>query len=479
MKLKKSSLREQFIIYLIIYPSLSFGNTHEDDSKITKSLEPSPTCFGQPMPNFELPQFTEVKNQRDEGTCYSYSAVACVEAALYRKSGNKKSLSTEYTTVNHCLKPRQLDTPVNTRQKIIGSLNDFNKFFDGGKNIETIESLLANQRAPWDLPPKQEKEVQKLYKELKIKAGELSLESQSQEKALMRGKVEIKDQIDELTAEIEDLKEKFEEAKKNHKTTNAIRDELESKFTKKEELDIKWNEINFKIEKIYSQNSRVICEAAHCFLKKLDDNSNSVDLRELEITRDYINLDFDEKDRNQKNHCEPKDNIQNIKNVMRNLCIGVPVSVGLSNTSVIARENSDTEFKAKDITEGHAMVITGVKTLNNTPFFTFRNSWGKKGKETLLPFFEACKLTSTGGVVNRIPINGETISEAEAWIHSDMNKPSTEAEKKSYELFKSRLGKFIKKPNGEEFATEEKESPSTTPPPTIPPPASIKHKTLH
>lgn len=76
-----------FVLLVLLRGQLDAQSKTKNES----SDFPAPSCFGQPMPNFELPQFNDLKDQASEGTCYSYAAVASVEAALYRQTGQKKS----------------------------------------------------------------------------------------------------------------------------------------------------------------------------------------------------------------------------------------------------------------------------------------------------------------------------------------------------------------------------------------------------
>ena len=145
---------------------------------------------------------------------------------------------------------------------------------------------------------------------------------------------------------------------------------------------------------------------------------------------------------------------------MRNLCIGVPVAASVRDTEIQIK-NSSSKNSKKTFVEGHSMVIIGVKTINGTPHFTFRISLGKNAEETTLSFSNACKIKQTGSVLNTVPLKGESISEAQAWINSGMTKPDTPDKKSSYEFFRSRLGKLIKFTNKQNFAEEQPQEQST------------------
>ncbi len=434
-----------FILLVQLRGQLNAQSKPKDES----SDFPAPSCFGQPMPNFELPQFTDLKDQSSEGTCYSYAAVASIEAALYRQTGQKKALSREYSTVLSCVK--QAPIKMNERQRRIGDQTRENNFFNSGNEFSSVKNLLDRERAPWDLSPQQEEEAREAYKKLKNSAGKLSLEAQAQEKILSINKIEIHNRIDTIIEEIEKLEADVE--KSNDQKTKAAKLELlQKKSREKAELKIELDNIDSKIEKNYSEKSRIICDQGHCFLQKIKDNSKEVSLRDLEMTDDDIYL---RKGKKADDSCDFRHNSHVIKNIMRNLCIGVPVTAGTGDTKAGVSNSPEVTPKAEDVSN-HAMVITGVKTINGAPHFTFRNSWGERGKITVLGFWDACKIEATAGVLNKVPINGEKISEAQAWVHSDMNKPDNEKEKEAYDFFKSRLGKFIKITDEKPFADDDK-----------------------
>ena len=426
-----------------------------------------PTCFGQPMNNFVLDQFVEVKDQGKEGTCYSYAATANIEAALYRQTGNRRSLSREYATVSHCLRPEKRNSDgILERTYSPNSDGGYSSFFDGGYHLDNIRSLLDQERAPWDLPPNKKAEAQKYYSELKFKIEKLSNDTRIKTFPLVARQNELNAKKEELETE----KKQIESFARTHREITSETKEFNIYLKRYEEIrdhlkmiDIESDSNNRELEEITTPNGKDICRNGFCYLEKIKGNTETANLRDLELNVDTKSNLVDQKssdtlfddpfkDPDQK--CNSLSNSKVTRRIMRNLCIGVPVAASVMNTK-IQTKNRSTKNSKKRFVPAHSMVITGVKTINGTPHFVFRNSWGKDAEETTLSFLEACKIKQTGSVLNTAPLKGESMSEAQAWINSGTSKPDSPDKQSSYEFFRSRQGKFIKYTDKQSFADEQ------------------------
>ncbi len=412
-----------------------------------------PKCFGQPMNNFVLDQFVEVKDQGNEGTCYSYSATANIEAALYRQTGKRKSLSREYATVSHCLRPEKRNYQ-GILEKIYSPNPEggYNSFFDGDSQLDNIESLLNQERAPWDLPPNKKAKFQKYYAELKLKTEKLSSEIRVKTDPLVARHNELQTEKEKLENEKEQLKSYILNTSISRETFDNFKKKYKEIINHLEMIDDEIDSNNRMLEEITTPNGKKICEeGVGCYLRKINENTEKANLRDLKLNKD-TDSDLEE---SKSPECNSGYNSQVISKIMRNLCIGVPVAAGVINTS-IQTKNRSTKNSNEQFVPAHGMVITGVKTIKGIPHFVFRNSWGKDAEETTLSFKEACKIRRTGSVLNTAPLQGESISERQAWINSSTEKPRTPDTIASYEFFRQRLhNKLIKFTDLESFADEE------------------------
>lgn len=409
-----------------------------------------PKCFGQDMNNFVLDQFVEVKDQGDEGTCYSYAATANIEAALYRQTGTRRSLSREYATVSHCLRPEKRNY-IGILDKIHtpDSEGGYNSFFDGDSQLGNIESLLNQERAPWDLPPNKKAKLQKYYTELKLKIEKLSSEIRLKTDPLVARRNELQTEKEKLENEKEQLKRYIVNTEMPHETFENLKKKYIEIINHLGMIDDEINNNNRTLEELTTPNGKKICEeGVGCYLRKINENTEKANLRDLKLNRD-TDSDLEE---SKSSECNSSYNSQVISKIMRNLCIGVPVAASVTNTKINTKNSSNKNSEEKFV-DAHAMVIKGVKTIEGIPHFVFRNSWGKNAEETTLSFWEACKIKHTGSVLNTAPLQGDSISERHAWINSSTEKPRTPDTIASYEFFRSRLGKFIKI-DQERFADE-------------------------
>lgn len=184
-----------------------------------------PKCFGQDMNNFVLDQFVEVKDQGDEGTCYSYAATANIEAALYRQTGTRRSLSREYATVSHCLRPEKRNY-IGILDKIHtpDSEGGYNSFLMVIHNLVILNLSLIKKELPGICHLIKSK-APKYYTELKLKIEKLSSEIRLKTDPLVARRNELQTEKEKLENEKEQLKryivntemphETFENLKKN------------------------------------------------------------------------------------------------------------------------------------------------------------------------------------------------------------------------------------------------------------------------
>jgi hypothetical protein len=185
------------------------------------------------MNNFVLDQFVEVKDQGNEGTCYSYAAVANIEAALYRQTGTRRSLSQEYATVSHCLRPEKRNyNGILERTYSPNSDGGYSSFFDGGYHLDNIRSLLDQERAPWDCPPNKKSEAQKYYSELKLQTEKLNNEIRVKTLPLVARQNELNTKKEEL----EEKKRKIQNFVRTHKEITSDTKEFNVYVEKYQEL---------------------------------------------------------------------------------------------------------------------------------------------------------------------------------------------------------------------------------------------------
>lgn len=367
------------------------------NAQIAKSE--SLSCFGKEIYQIHLNnQFGPVKNQGAEGTCYAYAAVAALESSTFRQTGTHYTFD-EYTVA--------VATKVSSQESMASDIRillseqaekPFSKHSieEGGSEIDAQESILKMGRIPLVINNDKLEQDKVAHQALIEKAIKRLQEDVSKNKAAIEKIDHERDQALAM-AHFDEKSGKFFPAKT---TPKDIQDTLESYAIK---LSQESNKAHSQARQLPSELSKFICEAGHCFIKKVTSpQSKSIEVPNLQLAV-YRNLKNLASASRRSRECNPQESRQLADEIMKSLCLGMPMATGLNM--------KDTNYRYGD---GHSMVINGAEIRNGKPVFLFQNSFGEKAPEVTLDFDEACAIDSLSTPVGVASIFGE--EKSEKWL---------------------------------------------------------------
>jgi hypothetical protein len=410
------------------------------------------SCFGQRFTEINLPQFTENIPNQVAGTCYSYAATAGVEAALYRQTGDRPYLPKMLAAIS-CEAPNDLNELARESEWLYRGRNgNNNRYFSGSNTYKAAQRLLSHGTVKPTLEPEDTKAIRELIASVN---ETINLESFSELEVSRR---ETRNQFVEQTNRAEELKkissqltpELTNQINRIFKTLNiATRMPLaqvsqniphriiegaaaHSRAAQEKKIDLENREqqllyamrLLHNIKSCYSDSQGGVCPHLATEEEKI------YDLSLLELSKE------------KKWHgppstkaCSAEQNKQIIDDIVEDLCLGVPSTVSLTMRHSL-RNNNDNEPKPYTSPtsehDRHAMVLDGVKMINNEPHFTFRNSWGdQKRGEIFLPLKNACAIYSKFNSHLKVSRPNEPLAE------KDFRDPKTSTDTKQA-IFKSR-----------------------------------------
>ncbi len=388
-------------------------------------------CFGEAFEEISLEnQFTDFKFQRGHGTCFAQAATNVVEAALFRQSGEKKSLSAEFAAAAYCGHPKQLKFSLNTQRDFAKNSSFFDPLnvVEGGEEEQALDEILSTERFPLDSAVARQsydRTIQEVTRELKKD---------------LKGYEDFYINFEKIA----DLEAKIKKA-----TEPAGKQKLILKLNK---LIQRKAEIENRLETA-AQNDQAyvkICDQFRCYFRKLQTGQTAT-IGNLEKVSLLVEMDALYPP---QSICSQEANRETIGIILHGLCLGIPMTGALiKGAKWIAKQDSVLENRV--VKSGHVMAMQGLRRDAKTGriFWVLRNSWGPN-TYGLLPIEESCHIADSFAAVNRKPLTlpfKEDVSELDIFTSDSQAKKRIffqgRKESKLIQIRQSRepAGRFAKK----------------------------------
>jgi len=414
-----------FKILLFMVASIS-ANVHSLELK----------CYQDSIYSMNLSaQFGEFKNQGQIGICYAEVGMQLGEAALFRKSAIKKSLSSAYLAANYCVKSTDFRLPrIDQQMRSFAEgklqINDLDalKLYDGGAK-DVVDQLVKLSKIP-----ESSNDDSLNFKAARFQTGT------DFDKALVNAAAS--GEFQELLSQVKAAEEQYpnlrEELDKKwtivdaaHKRLNAlpkpqasspksVYDAYNQEVRTYNQLSDEYNALSASLKKVIEAinsgnqkikdgiSASVHAKACYPFQCYIDSALVKGGVQMPRLVADPLLSRIAEHD---STACTESVNQEILDKLLSRMCLGVPLYVGLNKTSKIKLVRPAGEVNSID--EGHAMTAVGFEEKSGVHYLVLRNSWGKDSMG-FLPFSELCRIDSIAGVLNAEKISTEEQSEAEA-----------------------------------------------------------------
>ncbi len=471
-------------LYLgVLFLGIFSFQLHADELAALEVVEtPAPACFGKNVESLEIPQFSDENAEQYSGTCYSWASAAAVESAYFRKSGEKIIIPKLLPAAAECslgndsverMKSRLADTT----SEMTDNLKVYSQStpLSGGFGKTSIERILALGQISKnnETTRLQTQAFLSKLEDITLDYGKEFLTVKAQIQKIDREDDELRRAAEALELKIALIDKKFEDSLKDNPPPD-IRRNLVDTHNRESALGLKNADeiaakINASFDKIIAlrnkakliaeEKATLACDTGKCFIedvKKIanDDPSQKISFSGMRARE----LPFAEyaKDKKESTPCNQKANERAVEEIMRSLCLGMPLELEIDIKHFYYMEGNKT-LQASSRNGAHAVVLAGLENFDGKVFFKLRDS-GTSPTVSYLPIENACKATSAMQVYNTQKLEGENVSEGMAYLSSVTRLPETEEERDAARLMELRRSKKwlnIKFSEGEKKVNEE------------------------
>ncbi len=379
------------MLLLVIF-SLSSQVVAQDYPELVK-LQLS--CAGKSIKEMTLASQLGPHKVQKGGTCAAYSAVASMEAALFRQSGKIHNLSEEFAFLNYCTKrgADRISVWIDKQREVSPVKRDYLDFLSGAHTEDLIDDLLAYEKIPWADASDKSK-----LTDAQAKMSKVLLSNDIERKQKELKLVDLQLEKDQLEAD----------------------PSSDSKTKKVEELEKQITKIQYELSNPSYLDRRSICTTASCAKDEMIDKEG----RKFALLKNLERVSYSFEKTATTDCKTQKSAKRRIELIEEMLCAGVPVSASMQENATHMYYSKLlaewTAVDAEEVKDGakHAFLLVGTKEIAGKPHFVFRNTW-EDSPDYAIPFSNVCSIYAIHGVFNTQPIAGEAQSEFEAYYKSD------------------------------------------------------------
>lgn len=373
------------------------------------------------------PQFGQFKDQGILGTCYAETGTQLAEAARFRAIGDKRAMASGVLAASYCANSFESQSSSIARVIKEYSQGAFSVASLNGMSIlEGGQRDVVNEVARLSRLPEASEDSVLAYKDARRKASgdfDHAIIAAAKDPACLKSLKDLEDLTAEeklRDAEYQKEYDKFQQMVAQSGTTATTRKKAaEVEVLLQKQVDVV-RKLSNTLDKIAAQKKETVKTLSENVFKKVHDQScdafrcyvkSALLEKTVEISKvagQLIDVDPVPAD---TVPCSPAAIAQNLKKVMNNLCLGVPLYAGFGPTSFVKFESPGE--RRQTIVTGHAMVAMGVGMHNGINTLIMRDSGGKDSY-AYLPVTELCRIRSLSALLNTEKVDGEPASEAAA-----------------------------------------------------------------